>query len=844
MPLTPADLNKLLGEVMNLVSPVWPLQDYVAVNPFMGLADRKFIDAARIFDSVGDIQALPAWSELQQGFSKGKFEQSDLLEASVRIRDELQTNVPTIKEVLSLLQGSQNRLAPQDKSADDARNVAEYLDKTRGTDWQVEIQHAIGQQCGAWYDRGQAIWKLDREGSSLFSNWKQTATVDRRPEMVGATGFRAFVTSLPDCPIKAIQECLTQLSITKAATRTYLWNLCLSIAGWSSWVRYQVFEAAKSGEQKSDFNELLAIRIAWDAALLSSTSSPVDLQSVHESLSLDIANRVNCNDTLAKYIALTAQEIAFEHKLLGSIDTKKNAPQQAPDRPVAQMVFCIDVRSERIRRHLESVESRIQTFGFAGFFGVPMSLKALGESSSQPQVPAPLSSAFEVSEGVRGVSETDAYRIESGRGFIRAIRKGWKQFQTSATGCFGFVEASGLAFIVKLTARTLGLQRHHTENRFDGISEAQHHLLGPVLAAFENPEQVTNATDLAEKILRGIGLTQNTGRLIVLCGHNSETENNPLKAALDCGACCGHSGEANARYAAAVLNHPAVRQKLHHRGFAVAADTWFVPAVHNTTKDEIDFYDTDLIPASHQSDFATTLTASQQAGKATLSERLPQLQTQERNDGAYRSIDWSEVRPEWGLAGNAAFLIGRRQLTASSHLQGRCFLHSYDAQTDDGFQILEQIMTAPLVVGHWINMQYYASTVDNKHLGSGSKTIHNVVGQFGIYSGNGGDLQTGLPWQCVHDGNEFRHDPVRLLAVIEAPRDAVLFIIRKHGLLEQLVRNRWLNLVVIDDGHLFSSNSNLDWQEQCYESRSQTDTSGHEFAPRSPEYFPDSHSAV
>ena len=59
-------------------------------------------------------------------------------------------------------------------------------------------------------------------------------------------------------------------------------------------------------------------------------------------------------------------------------------------------------------------------------------------------------------------------------------------------------------------------------------------------------------------------------------------------------------------------------------------------------------------------------------------------------------------------------------------------------------------MTAPMIVAHWINMQYFASTVDNDHFGSGNKTIHNVVGRFGILSGNGGDLMTGLPWQSLH----------------------------------------------------------------------------------------------
>jgi uncharacterized protein len=162
-----------------------------------------------------------------------------------------------------------------------------------------------------------------------------------------------------------------------------------------------------------------------------------------------------------------------------------------------------------------------------------------------------------------------------------------------------------------------------------------------------------------------------------------------------------------------------------------------------------------------------------------------------------RATDWSEVRPEWGLAGNAAFIAAPRSLTQSVNLQARSFLHSYDYHQDPNATVLETIMTAPMIVAHWINMQYYASTVDNHHFGSGNKTVHNVVGRFGILSGNGGDLRTGLPWQSLHTGSDYQHEPMRLQVVIAAPLGAIEQVIEKHEIVANLLAGGWLHLVAL-----------------------------------------------
>jgi len=255
-----------------------------------------------------------------------------------------------------------------------------------------------------------------------------------------------------------------------------------------------------------------------------------------------------------------------------------------------------------------------------------------------------------------------------------------------------------------------------------------------------------------------------------------------------------------------------VRAGLRTRGIDIPADTWAVAAVHNTTTDEIRFLDVETMPNSHAGDVHELRQWAARASQLTRAERAIRMGSPPPQDVFVRSREWSEVRPEWGLAGNAAFVVAPRSRTSGLELDGRTFMHSYDYRLDPEGKVLELIMTAPMVVTNWINLQYYASTVDNRGYGSGNKVIHNVVGQLGILQGNGGDLMTGLPWQSVHDGQEYQHEPLRLVVVIEAPRVAIDRILRKHPAVHDLVGNAWLSLMALEDEQLYQYSALAGWE--------------------------------
>ena len=792
------------------IPPLWPLKNFVAVNPFVGLVGRPFTEVCELMERVTHEAMLAAPEYFKKQLASGRIASADLARALTLAPEMLPPawSAEAAKlEVTDLTQWLHYPESTLARVAAPARvlTVADIADGQAGTArWNSLITDEIAKWCAAYFDEGQSAWRMPWKKLPLYAAWRQVASVDLNPELLGLQDFRSIVKSLPEDPQEAVSSILDELGVGEDVATDYLHRLLMNAAGWSAHVQFLVREQAMAGRHEETLVDLLVIRLAFEVSLL---------RMMDQSKLLEFWTQVppSAQDAPSQSVLMLAlwqlaMELGFQRRLVHDLTSaaaggSHSTDQASKRRPAVQAVFCIDVRSEIMRRSLEALSPKIETLGFAGFFGLPIEYIPFGRRHGSAQCPVLLKPAFKVQEHLADATPVQEKKMLRRLQLGRRVKHSWNAFKTSAVSCFSFVETAGLGASWSLIQDTFGLRLPTSLSQKRLTPHLGHHH-GHAEMGIAEEDQVR----LAFGMLKSMGLTSCFARLVVLCGHGSSTVNNPYGSSLDCGACGGHAGEANARVGAMILNQKRVRKALvREHGIHIPDDTCFLAGLHDTTTDEIHLYDTCELPESHETDLQELQLWLGQAAMLNRRQRAPKLGLagipSEEIDSLVkqRGQDWSQVRPEWGLAGNAAFVVAPRERTKSLNLGGRVFLHNYNHAADADLSTLELIMTAPMIVTNWINLQYFASSVNNARWGSGNKAIHNVVGTFGVQQGNGGDLQMGLPLQSLHDGETAVHEPLRLTVIIEAPREAISGIIAKHEPVRQLVDNGWLHLMAMEN---------------------------------------------
>ena len=802
------------------IAPTWPLDQFIAVNPYWGWVDQPMPQAAAALVALGGTRLTMPRSWFAAQWKAGHLAHPHLHTAVQRAATAGAAEVAeggahpasVADRVAALVAVLEAPDAPTEALQrlpliTDLRDAG--APPRPGVSWADMVTHQISQHCAAYFDTQQASWGM-QQTASLWDSWREQLAADHGlPWRHGHAALAQRLAALPGDARAAVAQALAALHVGDTGRAAYLSAVLMAIGGWAAWCAYTRWQARLGGQDDDQIVQLLAIRLTWEWLLHDDASAgAVPAAWAAQWATADIA-ALQCESAQATdWLLQDALEIAYQQPVLAglaqgaqaSASAAASAANAAPD---VQALFCIDVRSEVFRRAWESVDAHVQTRGFAGFFGLPIAYSPVGGGLTRPQLPGLLSPALCITESTGDANLAQVLATRR-RGALQ-WRARWEQFRAAPASGFSFVESLGLLYGAKLVKESLPSATAPARWEDTGLAPSQAASLRPQMPQALNDPQEGAA--IAHKVLTAMGLVRDLAPLVLLAGHGSQTANNAHAAGLDCGACGGQTGEVNARALADLLNTPAVREHLAPLGITLTPNTHFVPALHNTTTDELVLFDTDAVPPTHTARLARLRTQLQAAGERTRAERAGTLglaalagQAQAQVQALQQSLreranDWAQVRPEWGLANNAAFIVAPRARSQHLNLAGRSFLHDYDHRLDPDNGVLTLIMTAPMVVTNWINLQYHASTVDNRRYGSGNKLLHNVVGgRLGVFEGNGGDLRIGLPMQSLHDGAQLRHNPLRLSVFIEAPREAIDAVIAQHAVVRNLVHNGWLHL--------------------------------------------------
>lgn len=664
----------------------------------------------------------------------------------------------------------------------------------------LEINRISIKWLQAFYDQGQAIINMPMREQGLLQAvlallpYDQSVVKKNSPQ-------QSWLKQLPKNAEEVLHQCLVNLNIETQEYSTFMTLMLTTLPGWAAYTQYRCQWADAQdlhSEYRVSHTDFLAFRLVITCLIWHEAKSLLEWHQLQKNQCADF-----------DYTELLKNEYKFQKNLLRNL-SRSHQPKNI-ERAEAQLVFCIDVRSEPYRRAFEST-GNYQTLGFAGFFGLPITMHDTIQKESHASCPVLLKPTYIVEQSPC----CDEQKHQAGYQYIQGIRRIYQSLKYSFTTPFNLVETFG-----PMTALWMAI-KSFSPNWAATLKQKLHHLISPSYQDQVNTDAIPFQQKLtfAENALSIMGLTENFAPLVIFCGHGSATQNNAYATSLDCGACGGRHGGVNARVLANILNQVDIRLALAKQQIVIPDDTVFLGAEHNTTTDELEIYSSDVevkvLPRLQQLNRDLKI-----ARDKNCAWRYAQLYPDSRTRDAsvklrMHALDWSQIRPEWGLSRNASFIIGPRWLTEQVDLQGRAFLHSYEWQKDIHQSALMTIMTAPMVVAQWINAQYFFSTMDNVAYGGGSKVSKNISGKFAIMQGNASDLMNGLPLQSVFLNDDQRyHESLRLSVVIYAPKSSIKKVIDQHIILQKLFANGWLYLFCIDPDtqKVYSMSRKLEWKK-------------------------------
>lgn len=773
------DEHEVLHNLTHYLPAQNPLKDFVHHNTLHAFQNKKFHEALLEASTIFGYKTYLSISDFRQRFANKEINEA-ILDAII-IKAKGAENLQTWKEKL-LKTNYDESVSPRIGSlpANWKKYYAINLEKS--------THSLLFRVLCSYLDQGIAIWNFPIHDKGFLASIRE----------LEKNTFKGIFTS--NRAKKLLQEnaSITQLLEIIVGKEElfehYLFDQQFGHPGWSGMIATIENNPSSLLDSKQiTLEELIKFELLLEIDTLDTKFNNIwsPLGFKVENTNFLLFEKVNYNE-LFDVLSLWQQafEWSFYDAVLSNVQNVKE--EKIEQTPSFQGLFCMDDRECSFRRHVEHIDKNVSTYGTAAFFNFEFFYQPVNGKFYTKLCPAPVTPKFLIKEEHRKKKQAKDlhYHKQSHSLFF-----GWIISQT-----LGFSSALKLflnIFKPSMSPATTSSFKHlHKKSKLVIENKDVNQKEGDLQIGF-SVEEMANRV---EGLLKSIGLVSNFSPIVYVVGHGATSINNTHYAGYDCGACSGRPSSVNAKVASFAANHPEVRAILRQRGIDIPTSTQFLPALHDTTRDEIAFYDEDTLSDDnktlHQQNVITFTKALDNNAKER-SRRFDTIDTSDTLEKVHekvkrRSLSLFEPRPELNHATNAMCIVGRRSLSKQLFLDRRSFLNSYDYEVDPSGDYLAIILGAVAPVGGGINLEYYFSRVDNQKLGAGSKLPHNVMGLIGVANGIDGDLRPGLPSQMIEV-----HDPVRLLVIAEHFPEKVMYAISKNPATYEWFKNDWVKLVAV-----------------------------------------------
>ncbi|TAE28595.1 MAG: DUF2309 domain-containing protein [Candidatus Kapaibacterium sp.] len=766
-----------------------PLKDFIHHNTLHAFQEFPFHEALSRASAIFGYRTYLPLKEYRARFHSGSIH-ADIVE---RVIEENTTTSEAAKEL-------QSRML--EKDYDTSVNARIGAVRKHWKDYGIHLDKLVHpilfRLLGSYLDQGISAWQFPMPASGFVACLRE---MERVAPFGGIfTTPRAKKLFLDEST--TLKRLLTLLVGEEGLFEHYLFDQQCSHAGWAGMVAFLEENPNALLDAKTiSLHDLIFMELLLEIEMLDRAFgeiwSPIGYKIEQPVAPLFAPTHTDELDDVLRLWQEAFEWSYYDQVLAGLRSAQSHNSANNPEPKTAretsfQAMFCIDDRECSFRRYVEHLDPKSQTFGTPGFFNVEFYFQPEHSKFHTKSCPAPVSPKFLIKEKERkNVRKSDAHYARHSHSLFR----GWLISQT--LGFFSAVKLLESVVRPSLNPASVHSFRHTDKHASLTIERDENAPMeNGLFVGFSHEEM----TDRVEGLLKSTGLVENFAPIVYLIGHGASSANNTHYAGYDCGACCGRPGSVNARVAAFMANHPSVRAMLRERGITIPESTRFVGALHDTTRDELEFFDDEYLSAAHKTLHSANQTTFGEALTLNAKERsrrfelLDTLKSPEKvhESVKLRSVSLFEPRPELNHATNTLCIIGRRDLTKHLFLDRRAFMNSYNYALDKDGKYLFGIMKAAAPVCGGINLEYYFSRVDNQRLGAGTKLPHNVIGLIAVANGADGDLRPGLPSQMIEV-----HDPTRLMMVVEHFPEVVQKVIQTTPELFEWFKNSWIHLVAL-----------------------------------------------